>query len=70
MITFTKQSPVTGQFNTYAFDLSNDEFAAAYAKWHNGALIQEAFPTLTPDEREFLISGCTPEDFSAVFDDE
>ena len=26
-------------------------------QWHNGSLIQEVFPLLTTDEREFLMSG-------------
>jgi len=28
--------------------------------WQNGTLIQEAMPSATADQREFLISGCTP----------
>lgn len=28
-----------------------------FYKWQQGMLIQEAFPYLTPDEREMLITG-------------
>lgn len=28
-----------------------------YAQWKNGTLAQDAFPYLSPDEREILISG-------------
>jgi hypothetical protein len=34
-----------------------------------GALIQDAMPSLTVDEREFLISGCTPEYWAAFVAD-
>jgi hypothetical protein len=34
---------------------------SGYQKWMRGALIQHAFPYLLPGEREFLISGVSPE---------
>ena len=36
----------------------------------NGELIQQAFPFLSADQREFLISGLTPEEFKALYSDE
>ena len=33
----------------------------AYESWINGTLIQDAFPELTVDQREFLITGICPE---------
>jgi hypothetical protein len=30
---------------------------ADFAKWRNGALIQQAFPKLTAGQREFFLSG-------------
>lgn len=30
-------------------------------------LIQEALPYLTPEEREFIMTGYTPEDWKAIF---
>jgi hypothetical protein len=38
-----------------------------YAAWENGMLIQNAFPYLTPDEREFLMTGITAEEWNKVF---
>ena len=35
--------------------------------WANGEHIQAAMPQASPDDREFLISGCTPEDWDAMF---
>lgn len=35
--------------------------------YERGALMQEAFPYLTPDEREFLMTGLTPEEWEEIF---
>lgn len=32
-----------------------------------GALVQDAFPNLTPAEREFILTGITPEEWDDVF---
>lgn len=40
--------------------LSSNELEVSkqgFKDYDNGALIQNAFPTLTPDQREFLLSG-------------
>jgi hypothetical protein len=38
-----------------------------YAAWQNGQLIQNAMPYLTPDEREFLMTGITKEEWNTMF---
>jgi len=38
-----------------------------FALWHSGALVQEAFPDLTKDEREFIISGITKAEWDELF---
>jgi hypothetical protein len=35
--------------------------------YNNGALIQKAFPFLNADQREFLMSGLTPDEWNAIF---
>jgi hypothetical protein len=52
-----RTSPVTGKDNQMVINATNEQFIA----WHEGALIQDAMPDATVDQREFLISGCTPE---------
>ena len=37
------------------------------ANYINGALLQDAFPNLSADDREFIISGITPEEWDAAF---
>lgn len=38
--------------------------------WINGALIQDAFPNLTADEREFFKSGITADEWNQMFPEE
>jgi len=38
-------------------------------RWEGGALVQDVFPHLTPSEREFLISGVTPEEWGQMESD-
>jgi len=62
-MTITKTSPLTGNINTMDMDVSEEQIAA----WQGGVLIQRAMPNLTPDEREFLMTGYTPEDWKEIF---
>ena len=54
----TKTSLFTGKKNTMDLDVTSAQLAA----WHAGALIQDVFPGLTAEEREFLITGCTQDE--------
>ena len=38
-----------------------------YKQWKSGGLIQNIFPELSREEREFLISGCTPGEWAELF---
>ena len=38
-----------------------------YWDWQDGALVQDAFPYLTADEREMLISGICPKCWDKTF---
>ena len=50
---------------TRTMDLDITE--AQIENWENGELIQNAFPNLNSDEREFLLTGMTPEEWDAAF---
>jgi Fe2+ or Zn2+ uptake regulation protein len=41
--------------------------AAGFSAWQNGALIQNALPELSAEEREALISGICPDCQSDIF---
>ena len=58
-----RRSPVTGKMNHREIDITFDQYEA----WANGELIQDATPNLSEDDREFIISGCTPEDFAFIW---
>ena len=52
----TKRSPFSGEDNTLDLDVTQDQLD----RWKGGELIQNVMPHLTPDEREFCISGIMP----------
>ncbi len=61
----TKQSVMTGEKNTMLLPVTNEQIE----RWQDGELIQNVFPHLSPSEREFLISGVTPEEWDVVNED-
>ena len=40
---------------------------ASAMRWQRGALVQDAFPSLTADEREHLLNGIHPACWTALF---
>lgn len=59
----TKKSQISGEVTTMDLPITQAQIDA----WSDGALAQEAFPDLTADQREFLISGITPEEWDMIF---
>lgn len=51
-------SPFTGKIHIKDLPITEEQIEA----WHNGALIQHAFPNLPPEDREFIKSGITEEE--------
>tara|TARA_R100000008_G_C3472313_1_gene109604 strand:- start:178 stop:333 length:156 start_codon:yes stop_codon:yes gene_type:complete len=39
-------------------------------RWHAGELIQDVFPNLSDDQREFLKTGITAEEWEEAFGEE
>lgn len=62
----TRTSPYSGKDNTLEIDVTEEQII----KWQQGMLIQDAMPNLSPDEREFMMTGCTPEDWEDMFGDD
>ncbi len=48
------------KMNRLVIDMSNEEFEEAFKRWERGAYIQDAFPNLSPTERDYLMTGLTP----------
>lgn len=47
-----------------------DELNQGWYHWLSGEYIQNAFPMLSADEREFLLTGITSEEWNELFPDE
>jgi hypothetical protein len=58
-----KVSPISGNLNTMNLPLTPEQVEA----WREGALIQDIMPHLSAPQREFLVSGITPEEAQRVF---
>lgn len=56
-------SPLTGKETIMDLDITEDQVWA----YRNGALLQDAFPNLTADQREFFKTGYTAEDWELMF---
>ena len=63
----TRRSPFTGRIHQMEIPISPREFAKRETLWQTGMLIQDAFPTLDADQREFIKTGITPEEWNEAF---
>jgi acetoacetate decarboxylase len=68
MVQFTKKSMLDGVERTIELPLTEAEFQLGFYRWHEGEYIQDAFPTLTPAQREFIKTGITDEQWEQVFE--
>lgn len=66
MIAITKKSTLTGIVRTKEFPITEDQYLA----WQSGILIQEAMPNLSLEDREFIITGITKEEWDEHFPEE
>jgi len=63
----TRKSQFTGKFNHQEIDVTEEQLY----QWHSGKeLIQNALPHLSADDREFLMTGVTKEEWDAVYPEE
>lgn len=59
----TRRSLLTGVIRTKEISVTEEQIKA----WEAGGLIQEVMPGLTPDEREFLMTGIDPSEWEDEF---
>ena len=59
----TKTSAFSGNEHTMDLPITQAEID----RWHRGELIQNVWPHLKPNEREFLITGTTQEEWNEMF---
>ena len=61
----TRTSNITGITRTLDLPVTEEQLAAH----KSGTLAQHAFPDLSADLREFIITGVTPEEWDMLFED-
>ena len=66
MIQITKVSCLSGKRNSMVLPLAQEDYEYCVTRWHNGMLIQEAFPMLDRNQREFIKTGITPDEFNTL----
>jgi hypothetical protein len=55
----TRTSLLTGNTNTFEIPVKEYQLDL----WNKGMLIQDAMPQLSPEAREFIMSGITPQEW-------
>jgi len=68
MLEVTRKSILSGKTNTMSLDITQ-ETLDNYEQV-GGMLAQAVFPNLNKEEREFLISGITPDEWNNTFGDD
>ena len=67
MVTIIRTSPFTGTVSSMEIDMPEDEFQERFESWQRGVYIQDAFPMLNADQREFIKTGITPQEWADTF---
>jgi len=62
----TKKSQVSGKINTMEINITPQEYEH-YLYGRDRRLIQQMFPSLSASEREFLMTGTTPQEWDNMF---
>lgn len=70
MVMISKRSMISGKIHEMEIPLTEEQYTEGLNKMDNGVLIQNAFPMLTDDQREFILSGITPEEWDETFPEE
>lgn len=62
----TRTSPHSGITRTLDLPITDQQLAA----FNSGALVQQAFPDLNMNQREFILTGITQEEWDEMFKEE
>jgi len=57
-----RRSPFSGKINVRDIPVTQEQLDA----WNSGILIQIAMPNLSADDREFIKTGITPEEWDTL----
>lgn len=56
---YTKKSQLTGVEHTMEIGATEEQIS----NWEQGMVIQRAMPNIPPEQREFLMTGITPQEW-------
>ena len=62
----TRKSLISGNINSMSLPITEEQYNA----WEQATLVQVAMPHLSPDEREFVMTGITPTEWAETFGEE
>jgi len=69
-VTLLGVSHLTGKVNNMRLPIPMGVFRDGWEAYDEGALIQDAFPMLNAEQREFLMTGSTQAEWDAAFPEE
>lgn len=58
-----RRCPFTDKINDWELPVTPEQIK----EWEEGMLAQDAFPHLTDDQREFIMTGITPDVWTMLF---
>jgi len=58
-----RTSLLTNKVSTKEINVTEDQIQ----NWKNGALIHKAMPNVSAEDREFIMTGLTPEEWDEMF---
>lgn len=59
----TRKSIISGQDNIMELDVTQEQLT----RWKNGESVEDVMPQLNYDEREFMKTGCLPDEYDDAF---
>lgn len=59
----TRKSDISGKENTLEIDVTQEQIDL----WQSGVPLQQAMPNVSADEREFIKTGITAEEWEEIF---
>ena len=68
-VTIGRRSIINNKWGTINININPIEFVTGLLKHQQGEFIQDVFPQLTSDEREFIISGIDSEEWDTIMED-
>lgn len=60
----SRVSPFSGMEHTMELDITEEQLDEYF---NSNKLIQDVFPNLSPEEREFIKTGITPDEWNKIF---